>query len=47
MTGREKRLTPVFRDEKGIVLVPPFGVSERCLPDGSGGELLIMIKKQE
>jgi len=29
------------------VLVPPFGVSERCLPDGSGGELLIMIKKQE
>ena len=47
MTGREKRLTPVFRDETGIVLVPPFGVSERCLPDGSGGELLIMIKKQE
>lgn len=46
MTGREKRLTPVFRDGKGIVLVPPFGVSERCLPDGSGGELLIMIKKQ-
>ena len=45
MTGREKRLTPVFRDETGIVLVPPFGVAERCLPDGNGGELLIMIKK--
>jgi len=45
MTGREKRLTPVFRDEAGIVLVPPFGAAERALPDENGGELLIMVRK--
>lgn len=45
MTGREKRLTPVFRDEAGIVLVPPFGTAERCLPDEHGGELVIMVRK--
>ena len=40
-TGREKRRTPVFRDEKGIVLIPAFGAAERCLP-GAGDRLLII-----
>ena len=40
-TRREKLLTPVFRDEAGIVLVPPFGAAERCLP-GPGDRLLVI-----
>ena len=43
MTRRERILTPVFRDEAGIVLVPPFGTAERCAPDGSG-EMLIAVR---
>ena len=43
MTRRERILTPVFRDEAGIVLVPPFGTAERCAPDGSS-EMLIAVR---
>ena len=47
-TQREKRLTPVFRDGEGIVLVPAFGAAERSAPDGKGGRLLaVTIEMQE
>ncbi len=41
-TERSKRLTPVFRDREGIVLVPPFGAAERCVP--AAGEKLLVIE---
>ena len=44
-TQRQKLLTPVFRDEKGIVLVPPFGAAERCAARDEDKVLLIGIKK--
>ena len=43
-TQREKLLTPVVRDGEGIVLVPPFGAAERCMP-GDGDRLLVMTIK--
>ena len=42
-TRRERLLTPVFRDGKGIVLVPPFGVDERCRGGDDDKTLLITI----
>lgn len=44
-TQRQKLLTPVFRDEKGIVLIPPFGAAERCAARDGDRVLLIIIKK--
>lgn len=41
----EKRLTPVLRDETGIVLVPPFGAAERCAPQP--GDRLLVIEIEE
>ena len=46
-TQRAKLLTPVFRDEEGIVLVPPFGVAERCEPQGEGTCLSVEIETIE
>ena len=47
LTQKEKRLTPVLRDEKGIVLVPPFGVAERCAAADGGALLAVTIEKDE
>ena len=41
MTVREKLSTPVLRDEAGIVLVPPFGAAERCVPRAEDKKLVI------
>lgn len=43
-TRREKLQTPVFRDEKGIVLVPPFGAAERCVCRDGEPALVITIE---
>ena len=45
-TQREKLLTPVFRDETGVVLVPAFGEAERCACRDGGAALLIMIEEK-
>ena len=45
-TQRDKRLTPVFRDEKGIVLVPGFGIDERCRYEKGERALEITIEKK-
>ena len=44
-TQREKLLTPVFRDEAGVVLVPSFGEAERCACRDGDAALLITIEK--
>lgn len=46
-TQRQKLLTPVFRDERGIVLVPPFGAAERCAVQGQEQSIIILIQKTE
>ncbi len=46
-TQKEKRLTPVLRDEKGIVLVPPFGVAERCAASNGEAPLAVTIEKTD
>ena len=45
-TQREKLLTPVFRDETGVVLVPAFGEAERCSCRDGGAALLITIEEK-
>ena len=45
-TQKEKLQTPVFRDDKGVVLVPGFGADERCAPSGADERrLVISIEK--
>ena len=44
-TLEQKARTPVLRDGKGIVLVPPFGAAERCVPQKGDAALEIVIKK--
>lgn len=44
-TQSDRLHTPVFRDETGIVLVPPFGAAERCVPDEADKTVTITIKK--
>ena len=45
-TRRDKLLTPVLRDEEGIVLVPPFGVAERCACGKDERALIVTIETQ-
>ena len=45
-TQREKLLTPVFRDGKGVVLVPAFGEAERCACGEGDAALLITIEEK-
>ncbi len=44
-TRRDKLRTPVFRDETGIVLVPPFGAAERCACRAGDTALAVMIEE--
>lgn len=44
-TQSEKLRTPVFRDEKGIVLVPPFGEAERCICGAQDAAITVTIEK--
>ena len=41
----ERAATPVFRDGEGIVLVPPFGAAERCVPSPGDRTLTITVEK--
>ena len=45
-TQREKLLMPVFRDGKGVVLVPAFGEAERCACGEGDAALLITIEEK-
>lgn len=42
MTQAERNLTPVIRDEAGVIAVKGFGVCERCAP--SDGDKVICVK---
>ena len=44
-TARERLRTPVLRDEQGIVLAPPFGAAERCLPREDDRLQIVEIKE--
>ena len=46
-TQRDRRLTPVLRDQMGVVLVPPFGISERCAAEDGERLLAVTIEKEE
>ncbi len=46
-TQREKRLTPVLRDETGIVLVPGFGADERFICGEDDKALIVTIEQKE
>jgi tRNA(Ile)-lysidine synthase len=45
MSRRQRLLTPVLRDEKGVVAVYGFGVAERCAAKPGATVLKIDIKK--
>ena len=45
-TRRDRLRTPVFRDEQGIVLIPPFGVAERCACGKDERALLVTIETE-
>ena len=45
-TRRDRLRTPVFRDEQGIVLVPPFGAAERCACGQDERALLVTIETE-
>ena len=42
-TEARRTLTPVFRDGSGIVLVPPFGRADRCVPERDEAVIAITI----
>lgn len=45
-TQSEKLRTPVIRDETGIVLVPPFGIAERCVCGVQDTAIAVTIEKK-
>ena len=45
-TRRDKLRTPVFRDGEGVVLVPGFGVAERCACGRDERALIVTIETQ-
>jgi len=47
MTQHERDMTPVFRDERGVIAVAGFGVSERCAAKKGEKALRITIIKKE
>ena len=47
MTQFERNMTPVLRDEKGIIAVYGFGVAQRCAVGREGAVLRVMINKTD
>ena len=45
MTQAERNLTPVIRDEKGVIAVYGFGVSERCKAEAGDTVICVTINK--
>ena len=47
MTQRQRDLTPVLRDEKGVLAVLGLGIDERAKPDPGDPVLVLRIRKTE